>query len=147
MDDAERVVRSASTDEAARFLAARLDLPVISAYLFGSGASGRIHRESDVDLAVLLDWSSCGDAAQRFDLRVRLLAELIAVMQRNDVDLVVLNDAPPLLGRRIVTTGRQIYCRDREADRAYVRDVQLRAADVEPFIQRYRAMLLSRLTR
>jgi hypothetical protein len=36
--------------------------------------------------------------------------------------------------RHIVTTGRRVYCRHAEADRALVRDVQLRAADPEPFL-------------
>ena len=40
------------------------------------------------------------------------------------------DDVPPELGRHVVTTGRRLYVDDREADHAFVRDVQLRAADV-----------------
>lgn len=125
------------------FFAAREDLPVVSAYLFGSEAQDRAHRESDIDIGVLLDWARCGDAAARFDLRVRLGSELISVLHRNDIDLVVLNDAPPMLGRHVVIDGRRVFCRDAEADHAYRRDVQLRAADLAPFLERHRRRLLS----
>jgi hypothetical protein len=52
------------------------------------------------------------------------------------LDLVVLNEAPPGLKARVVTTGLRLYCRDAEADHAFRRDAQLRAADLEPFLRR-----------
>jgi predicted nucleotidyltransferase len=94
---------------------------LVSAYLFGSHAEGRAHRESDVDVAVL------------------------AELRRNLVDVVVLNDAPPGLGRRIVTAGIRVFCRDRATDHAFVRNVQLRAADLEPFLRRARRVKLTAL--
>jgi hypothetical protein len=60
---------------------------------------------------------------------------------------VILNDAPPLLGRHVVTTGGRVFCADAEADHAYVRDVQIRAADVEPWIRRARQRKLAAMTR
>jgi predicted nucleotidyltransferase len=131
----------------ASFFAERTEMPVASAYLFGSEAEGRPHRESDVDVGVLLDRSRAGDAGARFDLRIRLGSELISVLHRNEVDVVVLDDAPPLLGRRIVTEGRRVFCRDAEADHAYRRDVQLRAADLAPFLERHRRRLLEEMRR
>jgi hypothetical protein len=59
---------------------------------------------------------------------------------------VVLNDAPPGLGRHVVR-GRRLVCFDTEADHAFVRDVQLRAADLEPFLQRTRRLKLQALVR
>jgi hypothetical protein len=61
--------------------------------------------------------------------------------------VVVLNDAPPLLGRRIVIKGRRVFCADAEADHAFVRDVQLRAADLEPFLRRMGQLKLDALRR
>jgi hypothetical protein len=46
-----------------------------------------------------------------------------------------------------VTTGRRIYCSDPDLDHAFVRDVQLRAADLEPFLRRTRARKLASLAR
>lgn len=120
---------------------------VAAAYLFGSHAEGRAHRESDVDVAVLLDWSVHPTRAARFDLRVRLGSWLIGVLHANAVDVVVLNDVAPHLGRRIVTTGRRLTCADAAADHTYVRDVQLRAADLEPFLRRTRRIKLEALGR
>lgn len=134
-------------DTLADFFATHPDFPVLSAYLFGSEAEGRSHRESDVDVAVLLDWEACPTARERFDLRVRLGSALIAALHRNEVDVVVLNDVPPTFGRKIVIDGNRLFCRDPEADHAYVRDVQLRAADLEPFLQKHRRRLLEGLRR
>lgn len=114
---------------------------VVSVYLFGSHAANRAHRESDVDVAVLLAWDAYPTAADRFDQRVRLSGAL----ETNRIDLVVLNDVPPQFGRRIVTTGQRVFCADAERDHAFVRDVQLRAADLEPFLRRTRRTKLAAL--
>ncbi len=119
---------------------------VSSAYLFGSVAEGREHRESDIDLGILLSWGSYPTAAERFDAGIRLAGSLQAALRRT-VDLVVLNDAPPLLGRHAVTRGRRIFCRDVRADHDYVRDVQLRAADLEPWLRRMGELKLRAIQR
>jgi predicted nucleotidyltransferase len=143
--------RAADASDIARALECLLhERPVrglVSAYLFGSHAAGRAHRESDVDLGVLLDRRAHSTPEARFDERVRLTAWAVGALHRNAVDVVVLNDAPPGLARHIVTTGRRVYCRDPEADHAFVRDVQLRAADLEPFLRRARRIKLDVLAR
>jgi predicted nucleotidyltransferase len=120
---------------------------VASAYLFGSRATSRAHHESDVDLGVLLRGPVCRSARDRFEERLRLIAELGRGLGSNAVDLLVLNDVPPTLGRRIVTEGRRVFCADPAADHAFVRDVQLRAADVEPFLRRLRRVKHAALAR
>lgn len=118
---------------------------VLAAYLFGSEAEGRSHRESDVDVAVLLDRDAVPSARDRFDYRVRLGSDLVGALHRNRVDVVLLDDAPPLLARRIVTEGECVYRRAPSAEHDFVRDVQLRAADLAPFVERGRRRLLERL--
>jgi predicted nucleotidyltransferase len=130
-----------------RLLAATPPRGLVSAYLFGSHADGRAHRESDVDLGVLLGWEVHRTRSERFDERVRLSAWLAAELRVPNVDVVVVNDAPPQLGRRIVTGGRRVFCADPEADHAFVRDVQLRAADLEPFLRRTRRVKLAAIAR
>jgi uncharacterized protein len=120
---------------------------VVAAYAFGSVPEGRAHRESDLDLAVLLDWHAFPHRASRADAQLRLLGELMQAVASNAVDLVILNDAPPLLGRHIVVHGRRLPVGDAEATHAFERDVRLRAADVEPFVRRGRARLLEALGR
>ncbi len=128
------------------YFACRAPAGVVSAYLFGSHAEGRAHRESDVDVRVLLDWEQYPNSDARFDVRVDLGSDLIHATT-NEVDVVILNDAPPLLGRAIVTRGVRIYCSDAEADHVYVRDVQLRAADLAPWLERMRRIKWEALRR
>ena len=45
---------------------------VVSAYLFGSAAAGREHRESDIDLGVLLNRQLLPHAADHAHLRTML---------------------------------------------------------------------------
>jgi len=117
-----------------------------SAYLFGSYSLGLAHRESDVDLGVLLRRSHYPTARERFEAGLRLAVQLRPATGR-EVDVVVLNDAPPLLARRIVTASQRLLCSDSEADHAFVRDVQLRAADVAPFLRRMQPLKLAAIAR
>lgn len=83
---------------------------VVAALLFGSRATGKATAASDVDLAVWLDPALDGDA--RLDLRLVLLGEASAATAPDEVDLVVMNDAPPLLQQRARETGRMLLERD-----------------------------------
>lgn len=120
---------------------------VVAVYLFGSRAAGRAHAGSDVDVGVLLRWDRFPTARERFEARLRLAADLGGALGRNDVDLVVLNEAPPTLGRRIVTEGQRVFCAEPELDHAFVRDVQLKAADLGPFLRRTSRIKLDALRR
>ena len=88
-------------------------VPEISfALLFGSRATGKARADSDWDVAVHL--SSTLSAAERFRLRARLAGELGDL---GNVDVVILNDSPPLLAHRALQ-GRLLFAADRPA---YVR--------------------------
>lgn len=88
-------------------------VPEVSfALLFGSRATGTPRADSDWDVAVFL--SPALSTAERFRLRARLSGELGDLGQ---VDIVVLNDAPPLLAHRALQ-GRLLFAADRSA---YVR--------------------------
>lgn len=79
---------------------------IVFAFLFGSRALGTARPDSDWDIAVYLrdDLS----ARERFKMRCRLAAELEDL---GEVDVVVLNDAPPLLGHRALM-GKRLLVRD-----------------------------------
>jgi predicted nucleotidyltransferase len=89
-------------------LAAQPD--VLAAYLFGSYATGKARPESDVDVAVLLSGT---DEMERFERRLRLMGEVEEALGRRSADVVVLNDAPPLLAHQVLMHGRLIFERDR----------------------------------
>ncbi len=79
---------------------------VLFAYLFGSRAGTHPRPDSDWDLGVYVSEALSG--RQRFDLRLRLACDLDDLGR---VDVVVLNDAPPLLAHRALT-GRKLAVRD-----------------------------------
>lgn len=120
---------------------------LLSAYLFGSQREGRAHRESDVDVGILLDRTLYPTRRARFEGRLRLTSWLAAKLQQRAVDVVILNDAPACLARHIVTAGERMFCSNAAADHDFVRDAQLRAADLEPFLRRARRIKLVALAR
>jgi predicted nucleotidyltransferase len=132
-------------DALVRALEGRANRGIAAVYLFGSHAEGRAHRESDVDVGVLFDRATHPTPRARFDARLEFAVVLARALGTDRVDIVVLNDAPPTLGRRIVTTGRRVYCSDAAATHTFVRDVQLRAADLAPFLRRTRRTKLDAL--
>jgi predicted nucleotidyltransferase len=83
---------------------------ILEAYLFGSLARGDAGAHSDVDLAVYVDRAAIPEAP--FGYVAALTAELMRLLGRNDVDVVLLNDAPPLLYHRVLRDGRRLFSRD-----------------------------------
>lgn len=95
----------------ARALAPREE--VLEAYLFGSHATGKAQAHSDVDIAVYVDETRI--VASSYGYAADLGTVLIAALGRNDVDVVVLNHAPPLLYHRVLRDGMRILSRDLRA--------------------------------
>jgi uncharacterized protein len=77
-----------------------------AAYVFGSAATGRIRRDSDVDVAVLLDPKI--KPSRHLEYRLALMADLGAALHRADVDVVILNEATPLLAHRVLSQGKLV---------------------------------------
>lgn len=91
-------------------------------FLFGSRASGGARPGSDWDVAVYLDDGLT--ARERFAVRTALAAEL-ADGADADVDVVVLNDADPLLAHRALS-GELLEAKDRRTlVRYFVRTMSL----------------------
>ena len=89
---------------------------ILDAYLFGSLARGEAQPHSDVDVAVFLDPASRRDVG--WGAAAEIGTDLIAALGRNDVDVVVLNDAGPMLYHRVLRDGERILARDLRATTA-----------------------------
>lgn len=89
---------------------------VLVAYLFGSAARGRPGPLSDVDVAVLLAEDREG-AGRALDL----IGDLAAAAATDDVDLVVLNEAP----RASAAASRRERMVDAEVLRLRLRELDL----------------------
>lgn len=120
---------------------------VVSAYLFGSIARNAGHSESDIDVAVLLDRGTYPDRAGRSEARIRIISDLIRALAFDQVDVVILNDAPPELGARVVLDGLRVFRGDAEEDHRFTRDTLLRWGDLAPFLRRMRRIKLESLAR
>jgi hypothetical protein len=101
----------ALTEKLRAFFAPREE--VLEAYLFGSMAAGLPAAHSDVDVAVYL--RDPRPSASSFGYPADLAASLMQLIGTNDVDVVVLNDAPPLLYHRVLRDGVRILARDLRA--------------------------------
>ena len=80
---------------------------VRAVYLFGSAASGKTGKLSDIDVAVLL--KKMPDAKRLLALKLDLILEFSGVFGSNRIDFVLLNDAAPLLAFEVISKGLLIY--------------------------------------
>jgi predicted nucleotidyltransferase len=83
---------------------------VTRAWLFGSLARGQAQAHSDVDVAVLLDPRATRDAG--WGAAAEIGADLARALGRNDVDVVVLDEAPAALRERVLRDGEPLLSRD-----------------------------------
>jgi hypothetical protein len=82
---------------------------VVLAYVFGSVAQGRERPDSDLDIAVLLPRDV--PANDYFQIELELNTEIVGCTHIDDVDVVILNRAPPLLAYEVIAGGRLIFGR------------------------------------
>jgi predicted nucleotidyltransferase len=80
---------------------------VVLAYLFGSQAEGTAGPLSDVDIAVLLEPQV--DRERWFQVRLDLTNELMGLFHRDKVDVVILNEAPPVLAYEVIQFGQLLH--------------------------------------
>ncbi len=83
---------------------------VLEAYLFGSHARGTAQPHSDVDVAVYVDEARVKEST--FGYRAQITTEIIAGLHNNDVDLLILNQAPPVLYYHVLRDGIRLLSRD-----------------------------------
>lgn len=86
--------------------------PIVLLYLHGAHARGTQSALSDLDIAVLLDPTK----HQRGDFELDFRRALEETCRRDDVDLVILNDAGYPIRDRVVRSGRLVFARS-ERDR------------------------------
>ena len=80
---------------------------ILLAFLFGSFASKRIRRSSDVDIGILFKTVPDRDA-------INGVAEELSLILRREIDLVILNQASPVLKMQILKNGILLYASKRK---------------------------------
>jgi predicted nucleotidyltransferase len=123
-----------------RLVQALADAPadVVAAYLFGSVARGTATTSSDVDLGILLrERPTATLAGRRLDFE-DVLTQKLGVR----VQLVILNDAPPDLVRRVLAARQLVLERDRALRIRFEVRARNEYFDLQPILARYRAAAL-----
>ena len=118
-----------------RLATALADQRVVCAYLFGSHVKGTAGPLSDIDVALYFDETVGRD--EYFDLRLEILGELIDSLRTDGVDLIVLNDAPPLLAHRILKEGQLLFSTDEKLRIAFEVRAILGYLDWKPYVEKY----------
>lgn len=72
-------------------------------YIFGSFAKGNNTKESDIDIAFLLNGDIDGYT------KLNLLGKLVDIFKREDIDLIILNKSNEILQFQVIKYGKAIY--------------------------------------
>ena len=118
---------------------------VLEAYLFGSHAQGRAQPHSDIDVAVYIDESLAEEGA--FGYRAQLITEIMAGLQSNEIDLLILNQAPPVLYYHVLRDGIRVLSRDLAATTTREGRAASRYCDFVPHLAKMDAAWRSRALR
>lgn len=96
-------------------------------YIFGSYAKGKNDKNSDLDIAILLNKGY--NPMEKLDL----IGELTDIFKRNDIDLVILNDANEVLKHQIIKYGKIVYMENEDIKVNFEVRVLKEYMDMEPF--------------
>ena len=136
------VLSPGEVEQIVKALAGRCrSLPVLLLYLHGAHARGEQNALSDLDLAVLLEHSAAMDRGARADVSFALQD----TCRRDDVDLVVLNTAGPIIADHVIRQGRLVYARDDRDRLIFETSVIKKALDFRFFSKVYDDALFSQI--
>jgi predicted nucleotidyltransferase len=116
---------------------------ILEAYLFGSQARGEAMAHSDIDIAVYVDREHLPPAPWGY--AADLTTDLMSALGRKDIDVVVLNGAPPLLYHRVLRDGERLLSRDLAATTTREGYAVSRYCDYLPVLRRIDRELARRL--
>jgi len=107
------------------------------AYLFGSMAMDRAGPLSDIDIAVLLDPSTY----RWLDAYCDIHSDLCHVFGADNIDLVMLNEAPPPIRFAAIRDGMLIYAIDEPTRVRFVEEAIFEYHDTKPLRDEHRHYL------
>ncbi|MEM4261016.1 MAG: nucleotidyltransferase domain-containing protein [Candidatus Woesearchaeota archaeon] len=81
--------------------------------VFGSFATGNFNDESDIDIGIYVN-----DKLYSEETITEIIDKFNELTDR-EIDLVVLNDADPIITMQILANGKLIYCKDKHQFNLY----------------------------
>ena len=88
------------------------DNDIVCLFAFGSLIQGKLKPLSDLDFAVLL--SNRLNPRERFQKHLDLIGILNDIFKTDEIDLVLMNDAPMRFSYNIIKKGKILFCRDKK---------------------------------
>jgi hypothetical protein len=116
---------------------------ILEAYLFGSRAHRGPQSHSDIDVAVYIDLGRLPGSA--FGYVAELTADMVSALRHDAVDVVVLNQAPPLLYHRVLRDGLRLMTRDLSATTTREGQALSRYCDYVPHLRKIDAAHAARI--
>jgi len=116
-------------------------------YVFGSAVSGYQHEESDLDIAVLIDAEFWRTVKSALEYQSALIVKLQRKFETDQLDLILLNDASPLLANQVVSTGQLLYCQNNQEKNNFIVRTKQRYLDTKPLRAIKRRYLYERIDR
>ncbi len=80
---------------------------IVFCYIFGSYGKGKVSPLSDVDIAVYLKTKK-----DLFERKIEILGIANEILKTDEVDLIILNEAPLSLIHSVFRTGKLLFSRD-----------------------------------
>lgn len=111
------------------------------AYLFGSAAKGTMGKLSDIDIAVYLDEKL--NKSKRFEIRLKLISDISAILKTNKVDIVVMNEAPNALNYNIIKDGKILKFNAVKAKIEF--NILKRYLDMKYYLKRHTELAINRI--
>ena len=91
---------------------------VVLAYVYGSYARGKTNKLSDIDIAVLLDDKI---KSQKYSaINIKLNNFFIDFFKRDDVFVVILNNATPVLKYEVIQDGKLFYALNKTVETDFI---------------------------
>lgn len=87
---------------------------IVFAYIFGSSAINKENKYSDVDLAIYIN-----DKKVLKSQYLNLKREIMDISSK-EVDIVILNDASPLVKKEVFSTGIKLFSKDEEFESNFI---------------------------
>lgn len=100
---------------------------VLAVYVFGSYVNNKQHKNSDLDLALLL----------KDNIDEDYFSDLQTLFKETAIDLKILNKESLFFQFQVIKTGRKIFCSDEKARVRYEARVMSEYQDFKPFIDYY----------
>ncbi|ACA58922.1 type VII toxin-antitoxin system MntA family adenylyltransferase antitoxin [Candidatus Desulforudis audaxviator] len=120
---------------------------VTAAYLFGSQVKGNAGPLSDIDLAFLVEPTLISQRTYPYGYRAFLLTELISILKSTEIDLIILNEVPPLLQFQVIYHGEVLFSRSDKKRLAFHVKAFNEYQDMRPLLAVQHKYMVERLNR